>query len=971
MQMMVNRLARGVVLSGVLLAVANCGRRRRAGGPAGVVLSGVLLAAATAAAQPITGSILGAVADAQGGALPGVAVVLSSDQLPGGPRTGVTDARGQYRFPNLPPGDYVLTATLPGFAAYREEGLRVRVGGTTERRVTLELAGVAETVAVTAESPVVDTRRSGVSTNFSADYLENTPLRRFSFFDFTKAAPGMSATNPTSGSSSRVSAFGSGVDENKYLMDGVDFTAPVSGAAWPWPDTDVIEEIEVVSLGASAEFGNSPGAVFNVVTRQGTNVFRGDAAYYGMYDALTAKPIRFNAAGERDPGGWGFTRNRYRDVTAHAGGPIRRDRAWIYGGYQFLQDWDNQPGTDPAHPRKFGANRVFWKLTANLTPDLRFMHTYHDDYWVIPSTPTVSEPFETGWTFSGRNPSLTFGRITHALSTSTFYEAGVSGFYSPGDLSEPNNPGVPRRNDIDNGLASGGAPTYDIFRQGRTEAKAKLHHYAGGFLNADHDFKIGVVHVVGNHSAHGGYTPGPGYPDGVVYYDNGDGTPNYILTGTPFHEGGEFRETGLFAEDVMTFGDRTTISAGVRVDHVRGISPDVDDLVLTDVRTLAFEPRGTVAGRGELYRWTNVGPRLGFNVRLDDDGATVLRGNWGRFYRTAITGELSGVHPGQATLREFYWNPATGGYDVPGPVYAPDTNFGYDPESRAPRTDQFSIGLDRALAANLALGVTYVRKDQDDLLGWNVRGASYSTVPHTFSNGLSGEIHPITTDPDDRFFQLGNVDCRGVAYRCDPMYMDYNGLVLTLDKRMADGYQAQVSYVWSQAYGLLPSSGFGAAASQTTRVFEGSLGRDPNDFINAAGHLQNDRTHTVRVTGAVLAPGGVLLGFNYAWFVGKPWAGRELVDRAFLPQGNRWVYVEPPGARRLDSQNVLDLRVSRVFFFDADGRRTVELLADVLNLFNAAAAEDIASRTLGSSVFGVGERWIDPRRAIVGVKFGF
>ena len=301
----------------------------------------------------------------------------------------------------------------------------------------------------------------------------------------------MSATNPTSGSSSRVSAFGSGVDENKYLMDGVDFTAPVSGAAWPWPDTDVIEEIEVVSLRASAEFGSSPGAVFNVVTRQGANEFRGDAAYYGMYDALTAKPIRVNAAGELGPDGWGFTRNRYRDVTAHAGGPLWRDHAWIYGGYQFLQDWDNQPGTDPAHPRKFGANRIFWKLTANLTPNLRFMHTYHDDYWVIPSTPTVSEPFETGWTFSGRNPSLTFGRITHVLSPSTFYEAGASGFYSPGDLSEPNNPGVPRRNDIDNDLASGGAPIYDIFRQGRTEAKAKLQHYASGFLNADHDFKIG------------------------------------------------------------------------------------------------------------------------------------------------------------------------------------------------------------------------------------------------------------------------------------------------------------------------------------------------------------------------------------------------------------------------------------------------------------------------------------------------
>ena len=358
-------------------------------------------------------------------------------------------------------------------------------------------------------------------------------------------------------------------------------------------------------------------------------------------------------------------------------------------------------------------------------------------------------------------------------------------------------------------------------------------------------------------------------------------------------------------------------------------------------------------------------------MRLDDEGATVFRGNWGRFYRTAITGELSGVHPGQATRQEFYWNPATGAYDVPGPLYTPDTNFGYDPDSRAPKTDQLSIGLDRELAANLALGVTYVRKDQNDLLGWNVDGASYATLPYTFSNGRPGEIHPITSDPDDRFFRLGNVDCRGVSYRCDPMYMDYDGLVLTLDK--ADVRRVPGAGVVRLVAGLRAASIVGVRGPRPARPRRCSRTRSAatERLRQRRGHLQNDRTHTVRVTGAILAPGGLLLGVNYAWLAGKPWAGGELVDRSFLPQGNRWVYVEPPGSRRLDSQNVLDLRVSRIFSFEGDGRRRVELLVDILNLLNSVAAEDIASRTLGSSVFGVGERWIDPRRAIVGVKIGF
>ena len=75
-------------------------------------------------------------------------------------------------------------------------------------------------------------------------------------------------------------SFGSATTDNSYQLDGTDFTAPLTGAAWPWPNTDAIEEIEVLSLGAPAEYGNLQGAVFNVVTRQGSNEFHGDANFY-------------------------------------------------------------------------------------------------------------------------------------------------------------------------------------------------------------------------------------------------------------------------------------------------------------------------------------------------------------------------------------------------------------------------------------------------------------------------------------------------------------------------------------------------------------------------------------------------------------------------------------------------------------------------------------------------------------------
>lgn len=932
----------------------------------------VLFAAALAASafgQGITGTILGTVTDDQGGVLPGATVTISSEQLPGGPRTFISDGTGGFRFPNLAPGDYTLRVELSGFGTYIEEGMVVLVGGTTERSVALGLATVAETVTVTGESPVVDTRKSGVSTNFSNEYMENTPLRRFSFFDFTKSAPGMSATNPTSGTSSRVSAFGSGVDENKYMMDGVDYTAPVSGAAWPWPDTDVIEEMEIVSLGASAEYGNSPGAVFNVVTKQGTNQYRADANYFGMWDRLTSKPIVVNEKGEADENGWGFTRDRFIDLNAHLGGPIVRDRAWVYGGYQYTQDWYTQPGSDPNFPTEFGAHRMFWKITADITPDIKFMHTYHDDLWVIPGVPSFDTPFETIGTGSGRNPSLTFGRITHIISPNTFYEVGVSGFYSPRDLDKPNNPGVPRRNDIDNELASGGAEGYSIFKQARTEVKAKVSHYASEWMGANHDFKFGVQYVIGNHSSHGGYTPGPNYPGGVVYYDNGDGSPNYISLGTTYNTGGEFRELGVFAEDVLNIGNRVTISAGLRFDRVRGISQDVDDLIVSDIAELEFESRGTVSGAGELYTWTNWGPRIGFNAKLDDEGITVLRGNWGRFYRTAITGEMSGVHPGQGSSQEWYWNADTGMYDIEGPKYEAATNFGFDPNGSAPRTDQISIGFDRELATNLGFAFTYVRKDQNNLLGWNIDNAAYSTVPWVAGNGQTLDVYPVTTDRNARYFRLSNVDCEGVSYYCVPMYMDYNGFVFTLNKRMSDNWQTQLSYTWNKAYGVLPSSRFGASSSQTTRVYGSSLAKDPNQFTNVEGSLLNDRTHTFRVTGAIVAPGGILLGFNYAYFTGKPWATRDNVGADVLPQGRQTVFLEAPGSKRLESQNVLDVRISRAFYFGENGK--IEPFVDALNVFNETASESLASQNFGSSVFGAGRRWIDPRRAFVGLKLAF
>ena len=195
-------------------------------------------------------------------------------------------ATGAYRFPSLAPGTYTLTFALAGFTTLSREDVSVPLGGTVEINVQLKVSALAETVTVSGEQPVVDTTTAQVGTNFNRNWVENAPQRRFTFFDLINQAAGVSPTRRTANAPL---AFGGNSTDNSYQLDGTDFTAPLTGAAWPWPNTDAIEEVEVLSLGASAEYGNVQGAVFNVVTRQGSNAFHGDGNFYFQHDNLTSR----------------------------------------------------------------------------------------------------------------------------------------------------------------------------------------------------------------------------------------------------------------------------------------------------------------------------------------------------------------------------------------------------------------------------------------------------------------------------------------------------------------------------------------------------------------------------------------------------------------------------------------------------------------------------------------------------------
>ena len=192
-----------------------------------------------------------------------------------------TNDRGQLRFPILPPGSYRLDIELQGFAPYHEEDIRIGASATLERTVMLKLAGVAESIVVQGSGSRIEARSSGFETRFGSESLPLIPTRRYSMFDFMKAAPGVSPTSPSSGSVNIMSTFGSGGNENLFLIDGTNFTCPCAGVSRAEPSVDVIQEIQIQSVGASAEFGNIQGGVFNVITKQGSDRF--------LYDALVLR----------------------------------------------------------------------------------------------------------------------------------------------------------------------------------------------------------------------------------------------------------------------------------------------------------------------------------------------------------------------------------------------------------------------------------------------------------------------------------------------------------------------------------------------------------------------------------------------------------------------------------------------------------------------------------------------------------
>jgi hypothetical protein len=896
-------------------------------------------------AQSLTGSLLGTVKDAQGGILQGAVIRVSSPSLMTGEQHTISNERGEWRFPSLPPGRYGLSVELtPKFAPYRKNHLGVGADETLEVAIVLQLAGVAESVTVTGDL-AINSRSSGLETRFSSDDIRTIPTRRFSMFDLIRSTPGVSPTSPSSGTVNTVSVFGSAVNENAFLIDGTNFTCPCQGVSRAEPIVDVIQEIDVLSMGASVEYGNIQGGVINVVTKQGGARFSGEASYYGQPAGLTAQPVVISVTRGTQPSS-GYERVRYRDLTTSLGGPVRRERVWFFGAYQYLRDYDSQPGADPAFPRRYEQNKIFGKLTSRLTPSLQLMNSFHQENWVNPTPPTLATPFVATQRINASVPSTTFAHLTHVLSSSAVWEARVGRFI----LHQNNDPSsgdrtTPFHRDQITGFSSGNAPQIGGLLLDRITAKAVLDRYQSAALG-DHHLKAGVQVERGEHRLR------QLFPGGVQYIDN-NSAPFQAIFRAPSTFGGVFITSALFASDSFSINNRTTLDAGLRLDHSRAISQD-----LPGVDAEGNETGEVTKGLGTIYTWNVLSPRLGFVVKLDGTGRTTARASYGRFNQGVLTGELDPISPAVTTTRTMAYDETTSGYTRLVSEIDPRVNLAVDPHTRTPHTDEFSFALDRSVARGLRASAAYVRKRGRDFIGWTDTGGQYRQMTRTLADGTIVPVFELTNGTSARRFLLTNPQS---------LFLHYDAFVAAVERQRSNGWQASASYTYSRAFGLQVMSNATADAPQFSTIARPgflTFGQDPNDFTNATGRLPNDRPHVFRATGAAQLPWHqILIAANLQYFSGKPWAATAQVP---LPQGSQRILLEPRGSRRLSSQPVLDLRASKTFRISNTGN--VDLILDVLNLLNDTPEEAVASDNLFSATFGRPTQFIDPRRAMLGVR---
>lgn len=938
--------------------------------PIVLLLAGIGLGAA----QQKTGEIFGRSVDPTGAALGGTTVTVTGPALLQ-PRIATTSDGGTYRVAELPVGAYSVTFEHAGFRTVARTGIQITIGFRAQIDTEMEIAGLAETLTVAGHSPIIDTRSTGTKTSFDLETLQNLPSARdpWALLERTPAIA-MDRVNVGGSQSGQQSEFvsrGADTTNNKWSIDGVDITDMTATGASPiYYDFDMLEQMQVTTSGAGVA-QQTGGVVVNLVTRGGTDRFKGSGRFYVTDDRFEASNV--TDAARAGGAGSGAPIQNIKDYGFEVGGPIATGKAWYWGSYG-TQDvkvgvvgfYTNNPVCRPTPPTDSVA------LRECLETDLTNLHNYN---WKLQWAPfdnnklsfqntwaekvrnardaSDTRPLETtqrqkatddlyggyGW-LTGPSPLLK-ASDQHVLSDRWLTEVQWAhlGNNFTLDFHDDSLAGVQPRIETTTGAVSRSYQRQIILRP-TNSLDVTTSYFLPGRWGGDHAISGGIrlrsanartlTHWGGNAVAR--YTNG--VANSVDLYRDGDSVAH-------------LNTFAIYAEDAYTVS-RLTLTSGVRLD-VQGDEARPAAVPASPLAPILL-PAVAFPGADANVTWTDLSPRVGLTYDLTGKGRTLINASYANYYGQMAPGQLSGeLAATDAVFVRYPWTDGNGdgfvqlnevntagaplsrsaAYDPASPANFRSPGF-VDPDIQSDRTREFVVGFDHELAPNMGIGASYIRR-RYDRFSWQDRvgftSADYRAVRYAPAGCPAGaRCGQVTyyepTTPLPAAFVRANTPDRSRGY---------NGLEVTFRKRQSGRWSASASYALNSAVDHYDSAG--AYEDPTNIASLDGAQYAPESTDSGIDSVFTNARWLLRGTGSYRLPwSGVTISGAFQSRQGYPFPQSVLSPDRANSAGTVQVLLDPPGAVRLDALRYADLRIDRRF---AIGAVTVTGSLDVFNVGNA------------------------------------
>jgi hypothetical protein len=921
-----------------------------------------LLVAGGAYAQLQTGNLYGTVADEQGAALPGVTVTLTGG---GAPQVQVTNAQGQFRFLSLAPGSYGLKAELEGFSTVDYPNITINVGRNTNVEVTMSGA-VEDVITVTAESPLLDERRISTGATVAQTELEKIPTARDPWA-ILQTTPGVltdriNVGGNESGQQSTYISPGTNDDNSTWSVDGVVITdMGAIGSSPSYYNFDSFEEMQVTTGGSDVSLATG-GVAMNMVTKRGTNEWRFSARYF-LTDDSWQSSLDFSE-GDLGGGQVAFGQgNRIVDVKDYGiegGGPIVKDKAWIWGSYG-VNDIDLLTIADVADATELESYAA--KLNAQLTSNnsLTFFYHYGDKIKTGRNAgPTRPQP--TTWNQDG--PTDIWKLEDTQIFNSNFYLTGLASHVGGGFQLVPQGGGVGTGNPADNvllDLSGTWQRSFLLYQTDRPTDSAKIDgNYFFNTGSASHELRFGVgyrdAQVDSFSSWPGQQTIGIEIAPDIYFYQ--------VSTNRNVSDNVEY--TQLYVQDTVSIGNLTA-NLGLRYDIQ---SPTNNPTTVAAPPAAVNEgilfPNGaSFAGGDPGFEWKTITPRLGLTYALGEDRSTLLRLSYSQFADQMGTAV--------ASFTNVNYNYGYGlWYDDGDGLFEPDERTGFfsfagtvdpnnpgtiriynnvDSDFDAPVTDEIVASIEHSLLPEFVVGLSATWRNYHDLVE-NERQVLENGVVrlHRRDDYVVGYTHrgrlpdgstfaapQYTLRPGVSFLDPNTGVAQGFLMENGDREQDYLGVSLTFNKRLANRWLLRGHFTWADWEWSVPD----AEREDPTLGPAGGADGDPvilgsGTGSGAKGGIYINSEWSYDISGMYQIAPDRPWGFNLAANInGRQGYPVPYVSRRSLNDGfgaPRSVLVAPEvDTFRHDDILIINARVEKEFTFSDWG---MTLSVDGFNLFN-------------------------------------